>query len=317
VPEADNREARVDATISFLLNRRRVDTRTSALVLFLGVLRDRTDPNDDCYGRLADMVEQLGVALQEYMTPPPAEQRGVAPQAAGHDQQMIFSDDILRVVQYIAAVGRVRVPRIVAGRLGEPIPTGTGWLVAPNLALTCYHVVAARDTRGMESAVRAEDLEAQTTNSLLTFDYLQAGRGLDYRVTKLECSDPALDYALLRLEDRDDAPLAQRGLLPLAPNDPLTPATRLLVLQHPKGQPQQTSAGRYSRAGLLPGAIYHTAPTEEGTSGAPVINISSSWGVVALHRALDQDGGYRIATRLQPILADIAAKRPDLAGQLQ
>ena len=316
LPEATSRETRVSATISFLLNERRVDIRTSALVLLLGVLRDQQDSTTECHERLADMTNQLAVALQEQSVPVGATQssRNIVTQA-GSDQELIFSDDILRLVDHTKAVGRIQVPRILDSTVRDALPTGTAWLIAPGLALTCYHVISARAGTGMESGPRPADLTEQVVNSLVTFDYRQSGQGTDYQVTALESYDAALDYALLRLADRpDDHPLAERGIFPLAAQDPLTKATRLLVIQHPKGQPQQVSSGRYARPGDLPAEFFHTAPTEAGTSGAPVLKIAGGWGVVGLHKEANLEAGYRIATRLQPILDHIAATCPALEG---
>ena len=60
LPQTNTITDRVDATISYLMDKRRSDTQMNALVLFLNVLRDRTNPNDTCYEHLADIVQELG-----------------------------------------------------------------------------------------------------------------------------------------------------------------------------------------------------------------------------------------------------------------
>lgn len=58
VPEAENASARVDALISYLLLRQNSQGE-NALLLFLQVLRDRTNPKDSCAGQLEDVINML------------------------------------------------------------------------------------------------------------------------------------------------------------------------------------------------------------------------------------------------------------------
>jgi len=59
VPQASNPADRVDATIAFLVEKRRADTKENALVLLLQVLSERFDPADECHPRLAKLAENL------------------------------------------------------------------------------------------------------------------------------------------------------------------------------------------------------------------------------------------------------------------
>src|SRR5437879_4932161 len=69
VPEASSVMKRVDGIINFLMDKRRIETQTSALVLLLGVLRDRTDQSDVCYERLANLTVELDAVLQTSASP--------------------------------------------------------------------------------------------------------------------------------------------------------------------------------------------------------------------------------------------------------
>jgi V8-like Glu-specific endopeptidase len=313
LPEETSPLNRVDAVIDFLLDKRRAETQTSALVLLLGVLRDRTDPQDECFARLNSLAEELAVALQIGIRPGPGA-KGEALEANLENQRMIFTADWMKLLESVQAVGRMNVPKILHGQITEQFPSGTGWLVAPGLALTCWHVIKARGP--FDGMISDTDLQSQTVNSVLTFDYILPGQGVEYRVAALECSDANLDYALLRLEDRSDHPLRKQGILHMDVNVPLTVQTTLYVIQHPKGQPQQNSAGRFIKYKIgQPSRILHSAPTEPGTSGAPVLNVTN-WSVIALHNAENNDEQLREATLLSAILPDIQQKRPDLYSSI-
>ena len=59
VPQASNRADRVDATIAFLVEKRRADTQENALVLLMQVLSERLDPAHACHPRLTALAEEL------------------------------------------------------------------------------------------------------------------------------------------------------------------------------------------------------------------------------------------------------------------
>jgi V8-like Glu-specific endopeptidase len=94
---------------------------------------------------------------------------------------------------------------------------------------------------------------------------------------------------------------------------PLTLQTQLYVIQHPKGQPQQRSAGFFKSASDF--NILHSAPTEEGTSGAPVLNVTNS-RVVALHKGENDTEKLREATLIGAILNDLRQNRPELYKEI-
>jgi len=97
---------------------------------------------------------------------------------------------------------------------------------------------------------------------------------------------------------------------------PLTLQTRLYIIQHPKGQPQQSSSGSFIQCKQgQPERIFHTAPTEEGTSGAPVINVVN-WRAVALHNQRDNDLELYEATLLKYILSHIQQTQPRLYQEI-
>ncbi|MBN2005212.1 MAG: serine/threonine protein kinase [Anaerolineae bacterium] len=58
LPEAGSPESRIKVMISLLYNKRSA-TQENGLVLFLRVLKDQTDPSDDCHQRLANLAQEL------------------------------------------------------------------------------------------------------------------------------------------------------------------------------------------------------------------------------------------------------------------
>jgi hypothetical protein len=308
VPQAHTPAARVEAMLAFLLEKRRADTGENALVLLLQVLSERLDPADECHWQLARLAEELNRALAG-ASPPARPEEEANPQ----DEPMTFIAVDEKILACARSVARVSVPRIVDRRL-ERLPTGTGWLVTPELAFTCWHVVQARGF--YDTPINEADLQAQVGNMLFTFDRRLPGEGIEHGVAALEHYDPDLDYALLRLQDRQDAPLSQRGFLALDEEAPLTLQTQLFVIQHPRGQPQQRAAGFFVKKHPTNAhRILHRAPTEQGTSGAPVLN-AANWRVVALHNGENQTERLREGTLLKAILADLAQRRPDLSREI-
>lgn len=307
VPQASTPADRVDATIAFLAEKRRSDTKENALVLLLHVMRERLDPADDCHSRLTKLAGELGQVLGGAL---PAVQIEPEANPAGQPMPFIAADE--KLLACTRSVCRASVPRIL-GTCVERVPTGTGWLLAPELALTCWHVMEARSL--WDVPISDADLQRQIQNSLFTFGFTLPGQGTEYSVAALECHSADLDYALLRLSDRPDAPLRQRGFLAFDEHAPLTTQTQLFVIQHPQGQPQQRSAGFFIRHTSDQNHILHNAPTLPGTSGAPVLNVTN-WRVVALHNGENEAEQSREGTLIKAILADLKQRRPHLYDEI-
>lgn len=79
LPQVPSPTSRAEAIIAFLVDKRRADTKESALVLLLHVLSERHDPADECHHRLARLAEELEDALGGRTPPtqPPATTGGL------------------------------------------------------------------------------------------------------------------------------------------------------------------------------------------------------------------------------------------------
>jgi len=311
LPDAESLHSRVSLVVGYLVDLYHADGR-NALVILLRTLGEHFYPNPEQsrHGRLLALAEQL-----EWSKTHTARPEVVDLEANPRHAQMLWTADVEKMLDCARSVARVDVQCFRSGQKAGA-SCGTGWLVAPGLALTCWHVVEALGPA--ESAISDADLAAQVREMLLTFDYTMAGKGLQYKVAALEYPTHQahpLDYAVLRLTDRSDAPIADRGYLRLDPEAPLTSQTSLYIIQHPLGQPQQSIGDTYVRPSPVQDRILYKTPTEPGTSGSPVLN-HINWRVVALHNGENRSHRLREGTLVQAVLRDVRRNRPDLYKEI-
>lgn len=237
-------------------------------------------------------------------------------EANPEQRQMPYIAADERLLACARAVGQVKVPKIVGGKR-DGTPTGTGWLVAPGLLLTCWHVIEARSDKKnlLDPPISEADLQKQIAQTQVIFDYKLPSQGTEYRVEAPEHRDTTLDYALLRLKERSDLPLHQRGFLEIDLDPQLTQQSQLLVIQHPKEQPQKRAQGEYKKPSPTPNRILYDTPTEKGTSGAPVLNMTNLQ-VVALHNGEHKRSCLREGTLLSAIIASLKQKKETLYQEI-
>lgn len=328
LPEADNLKARVDLIIDYLSSKYRTSGK-NGLVLFLFALSEKYEEGDELRDRLLTLAEQLAWTQQFRQDQPTipttvSSESAVTQEANPTGRQMLAISELETLLHYARSVGRVELPRIRHGQQKNNV-TGTAWLIAPGLVVTCRHVVEAAGTHAiLEDPIEADDLQAQVKQMLITFDYTAAGQGIQYGVDILEWPkiDTLLDaasdydYAILRLKDRPfPAGLEARSPLPMEPTAPLTPQSNLYILQHPLGRPQQVASDRFLRLSQETGYILYNTPTEAGTSGAPVFN-RVNWQVVALHRGENKRDRCREGLSLTAMLNDLEERQPELYQEI-
>ncbi len=197
--------------------------------------------------------------------------------------------------------------------------TGTGWLIAPGLIITCWHVVA-QQMFGDQTSLTSADLQRQIQHMLVSFRHTGHIKSVEYRVLRLEypliTTVNEQDFVLLRLEDRDTYPYRHFNYLPIEVDTPFTSQTQLSIIQHPQGQTQKMAQGRYSSdSPYTIGRILYTTATDNGTSGAPVFN-RRNWRVVALHNGENKAVRLREGTRIQYIMEELQAKKPELFREI-
>lgn len=155
---------------------------------------------------------------------------------------------------------------------------GTGFLIAPNLVLTNYHVLGFND----------EEVKNNAANLVLNFGYIT-----EYSENKqsfsLSKNSPilsqspttnGLDYVLLQVDNEIN------GIQPVPYElNPPTKNMGIHILQHPQGATMKLAINNNGVTGIYnsDGLIQYVTRALGGSSGAPCFN--DDWQVVALHHA--------------------------------
>ncbi len=311
LPEANSPNERVDLTISHLSGKRRASGE-NVLILFLKILAEKYEQSDERNMLLNTLANELTWYKQR-----PAKPEASMLEANPEKAKMLYIAEAEKMLDCARAVARIEVPRYVNNEKVEgKSDSGTAWLIAPGLAITCWHVMKNRGN--YPTPIELSDLKAQCENTLLTFDYTTAGKGLQYSVADIVHPSPEtqnFDYVILRLNDRADTPLSIRGYLQIEPNTPLKTQTSLYIIQHPLGQPQQSAGDSFVEFSATLGEILYKTPTEPGTSGAPVLN-QVDWKVVALHKGENKGAPFRAGIHLKAILEDLKQQKPELYEEI-
>jgi V8-like Glu-specific endopeptidase len=250
----------------------------------------------ETYGRLTYDNEALGVFLNALKPAVGVQQQDlidrllleyemmvpVAPGAALADwkssdspeavQEKIIGADTLRPIAFLErGVEISRSVAYVGVRQGWKGWSGTGFLIAPDLAMTNHHVVPEKSLR---RGVR------------LRFNYQESFAGEAQPVEEYSAkpdglfhANEALDYAVFEVEGE---PGRRWGWLPLAPRD-VRKDDRINIIQHPNGLPKQISLQNNLVQYVGGNVVQYVTSTNPGSSGSPVLN--DGWDVVALHHA--------------------------------
>ncbi len=200
---------------------------------------------------------------------------------------------------------------------------GTGFLIAPNVLMTNYHVIEALDLGN-----------ANPSNVILRFDYKQLADGKiinkgteyklvesDWLIDKSPYTDNTLptldelDYALLQVDGfPGEEPVAKnsvpdspaRGWIKL-PEQPyeFLPDTSLFIVQHPNAQPLKLAFDTEAIIGINENrtTVEYRTNTEPGSSGSPCFDIDLN--LVALHHSGGPDWNptYNAGTPISTICA--------------
>jgi len=211
--------------------------------------------------------------------------------AAAIGAEVSFRDNDMRPVRYLQmallaarSVGKITVRDPAANEEGD----ATGFLVAPGLLLTNWHV--------LKTAAHAD-------SSFVTFNFEDDLNGrpkgtsiFDLRPGELFVADEELDYAFVAVAKRNanGHSLTEFGFMRLfEQTGKLDPNQRQAanVIQHPLGQPKKVVVRdnyfeEVPKDSIDPArkqnSLFYGSDTLKGSSGSPVC--SDEWYVVALHR---------------------------------
>ena len=205
--------------------------------------------------------------------------------------EIVQRDNDLRPMRFLhiavlaaRAVGRIKIVDSPVTQEGD----ATGFLVAPGLMMTNWHVLKNEDIAAAASII-FDDEEGVDGNPLET-------KSFRLRPDILFVNDETLDYAIVAVSPRtaSDVPLSQFGFLRLFPQrgklDPLQRQTANII-QHPGGGPKKIALRDNYVREVVPDfvdpnkseiSLFYGTDTLKGSSGSPVC--SDQWYVVALHR---------------------------------
>jgi hypothetical protein len=231
-------------------------------------------------------------------------------------ERMVTAMSMLDITAWRERLGAIEV-RTCMVEIGNK-PAGTGFLLAPDLVMTNYHVVehAIKGTVG----VKPESIGLRFDFKRLA-DGTTINPGVVYRLVKgdgwlVDCSPysaldtmaaplasqfPAtteLDYALLRVDGKPgtkpvgtlkmdkDAPARGWMSVPAAPYD-FAPDSALYIVQHPLGQPLKLALDTNSIMNVndVRTRVRYRTNTDPGSSGSPCFD--HDWNLVALHHSGD------------------------------
>lgn len=182
---------------------------------------------------------------------------------------------LMHAIKRSASVCRVEIP--------EGKPEGTGFLIAPTLLLTNYHVLDGK--AGLDIVERARAAVLRFGNVLA--ENGEEAKGQTFRVAgePVVVSSPTkeLDYALLRVEDRIRK---SEGIEP-APYTLDIPfkGMAINILQHAGGKALKLalSDNGVDRVFEERGIVQYSTRAIGGSSGSPCF--TDNWEVIALHHA--------------------------------
>lgn len=301
LPEADNLRSRVDRLIAYLLDKRNIKGEW-ALVLLLQVLAERYHPADERRDTLWVLANELQYGVRAIF--PPASLGAL-------ERTIRVSNSMFDVIPWITQLITIQrcVCRLTVA-FGGKTEHGTGFLLAPDIVLTNYHVVE-----------RVLAGKAPASSVSLLFDYHMQEDGVTPHVgtsyqlatqewlidaspySSLDRQPPStavpapdeLDYALLRVagapgneEVTSRMGTQRRGWLAL-PEAPYAfePNTLLTIIQHPEGKELKLAFDTDALIEVNANAtrVRYRTNTERGSSGSPCFD--ANWNLAALHHSGD------------------------------
>jgi len=309
VPETDSLRSRVDRLIDYLGDKRNTNSQ-SALTLLLWVLAERYEPDDERHHNLLALASELTYGFRAILPPN-------SPTDPQLERMIRASNTMLDIQRWIARLNELKdqVCRISVSQ-GANITCGTGFLVAPDVALTNYHVVqaviAGQAKPGDVKLLFDYHLKEDGVTPCVGKSYTLAQDWLidasPYSPLDLQ-SDPGgdpdpeqLDYALLRLDgapgrEQISRPVGgaiaalPRGYIPLpspqAAPVACIPNSPILIIQHPHGKELKLAIDTDAVIGMNGNGtrLRYRTNTEAGSSGSPCFD--ANWTLVALHHSGD------------------------------
>ena len=227
-------------------------------------------------------LERLQDLSQTYQVPlPPDHDKIVQTSQTNAQLESLYQAGRARYVKPDFLIKGADAIRSVCRLAFRRQPEGTGFLVAPDLILTNYHVMKPPEYTGT--------LEDRAAECEVQFGVMENSSSKNLKFSlhptkwkRAESLPHELDFILLKLEHRveNDA-----KILPLTVKRPprLYPPEPVNIIHHPLGGTMQVSLRFNQVEKIEQNRIFYLADIEKGSSGAPVFN--DDWQVVGLHCA--------------------------------
>ena len=223
--------------------------------------------------QLIEFEQSIGLAIREF------DKEDLEAKIRSFDEFLSLHDWLPKLLDIEKQICRVEIANSAYG---------TGFLVAPNIILTNYHVV--------EDVFKKNHSYSDIS---LRFDFkkLHSSRtdleGTVYRLAKKWLvgydtyeTSKNLDYALLRLEQTPE----KRGFINMPEikegfSSNYRKNAPLFIVQHPEGSPLKLALDTESIIEMNEhqSRLYYKTITEPGSSGSPCFN--NCWDLIALHRS--------------------------------
>lgn len=232
-----------------------------------------------------------------------------APQDTAAYERAIGTNDLLGV-NYLWQ--GIKAARAVARILVAPVPrdpggSATGFMVAPNLMMTNWHVFEDAETARRARAQFSYEADQDGNERVTTW--------FSFVPDQFFVNDEHLDYCIVAIDpasQQGPEKLGSFGWLRLNPELGKADYGQFLsIIQHPDGDPKQIAIRENK---LLPfdetdDFLTYQSDTFRGSSGSPVLN--DFWDVVALHHSgkplRDKDGNY-VGHDGQPIIGRVPSE---------
>jgi V8-like Glu-specific endopeptidase len=200
--------------------------------------------------------------------------------------------------EFAADVDVVRRARPIAYIRRADGAGGTGFLIAPDLLLTNWHVLHTSQeastctiwfnfNEGDAGKPERAGAECYTCNATGPGGFFYAS---PYKQEGAD--DDHLDFAIVRVST-PQPPGNKWGYVPVTESPSAPRNAALTIIQHPAHEPTYVGRGAGQLKGRSEYVLHYLTDTYYGSSGAPVFN--QTWELVGLHHALfDFEGGEQL-----------------------